>query len=132
MLNKNEQKVILGIMLGLLLLSGILMIRLPHAQALRMVFGTVFILFLPGFFLIELAFPRKVQIKNDSHMLDWIERVTLSFALSIVTVPLMVYFLNRAGVAITARNIFFEVLGWCVGLIVISTLRKRLLGYQTR
>ena len=61
-------------------------------------------LFLPGFFLIELAFPRKV--KDDSRMLDWIERVTLSFALSIATVPLIVYFLNRAGVAITARNIF--------------------------
>ena len=55
--------------------------------AMRIVFGLPFILFFPGYALIALLFPRKKDI-------DWIERIALSFGLSIALVPLTGLLLN--------------------------------------
>ncbi|KKU48127.1 hypothetical protein A3H10_03410 [Candidatus Uhrbacteria bacterium RIFCSPLOWO2_12_FULL_46_10] len=123
---KKNLFVIGGIILSLLILSAALSSWLPFRGALRIVFGTVFMLFLPGFFIIELAFPRHAP--TEEKQLDWIERFTLSFALSIAVVPLIVYFLNKAGVAITARNIFLEVASFIIVLLVVIIfveLRKK-------
>lgn len=66
-------------------------------EALRILFGSIFVLFLPGFAL-SYAFFRKKEI-------DMIERIALSFGLSIAVVPLMVFYLNWAlGVKINALN----------------------------
>src|SRR3989304_2036405 len=54
---------------------------------LRIVFGLPFVLFLPGYALIAALFPRK----DD---LDGIERIALSFGLSIAVVPLIGLALN--------------------------------------
>jgi uncharacterized membrane protein len=53
---------------------------------LRLFFGSVFILFLPGFVWSYVFFARK--------HIDWIERVALSFGLSIALVPLTIFWLN--------------------------------------
>ena len=55
-------------------------------EGLRIFFGAVFILFLPGFVWSYVFFARK--------SIDWIERVALSFGLSIALVPLTVFWLN--------------------------------------
>ena len=55
-------------------------------EGLRIFFGSVFILFVPGFAWSYVFFARK--------NIDWIERVALSFGLSIVLVPLTVFWLN--------------------------------------
>ena len=55
-------------------------------EGLRIFFGSVFILFMPGFAWSYVFFTRK--------KIDWIERVALSFGLSIVLVPLTVFWLN--------------------------------------
>lgn len=49
-------------------------------EGLRIFFGSVFILFVPGFAWSYVFFARK--------SIDWIERVALSFGLSIALVPL--------------------------------------------
>jgi len=91
---------------------------------IRIILGLVFILFLPGFFLIEIIFPSTTL--PQSHRIDWVERTTLAFSFSIATVPLLVYFLNRSGIAITTLNIFLEVLGLIVTAgIVIIVMRWR-------
>jgi len=55
-------------------------------EVIRIFFGSVFILFVPGFAWSYVFFARK--------NIDWIERVALSFGLSIALVPLSVFWLN--------------------------------------
>lgn len=57
------------------------------STALRIIFGIPLVLFLPGYALIAALFPGK----ND---LDTIERIALSFGLSIAIVPLIGLALN--------------------------------------
>ena len=77
---------VLGI---LFVLSLALTIKLNFLQSLRIVFGSFYVLFLPGHFLTYAFFPKKD--------IDFIERLTLSFALSIAIVPLLVFYLNLIG-----------------------------------
>ena len=71
------------------ILSAILIfvIYVPDIQALRIALGLPFILFFPGYTLIAALFPKKTD-------LDPIERVALSFGLSIAVVPLIGLALN--------------------------------------
>jgi len=55
-------------------------------NVLRIIFGSIFILFLPGFAW-SFIFFKKGKI-------DLIERIALSFGLSIALVPLTVFYLN--------------------------------------
>lgn len=118
MFHKTGKIAFLSVFIGLFLFAGILTFWLPLLQAFRLVFGIVFLLFVPGFFVTEFAFPRESH--EEQRQLDWIERITLSFALSISVVPLIVFFLNKAGIAITALNIFLEVAGlvFVLGIII--------------
>ena len=52
----------------------------------RIFFGSVFVLFIPGLAWSYVFFARK--------RIDWIERIALSFGLSIALVPLSVFWLN--------------------------------------
>jgi len=74
---------------GAFVLSLALTIKLNFLQSLRIVFGSFYVLFLPGHFLTYAFFPKKD--------IDFIERLTLSFALSIAIVPLLVFYLNLIG-----------------------------------
>jgi uncharacterized membrane protein len=71
-------------------------------EILRMIFGAVFVLFLPGFVL-SFAFFKKNSI-------DIIERLALSFALSIAAVPLVAFYLNLLGIKISFWSIVVETL----------------------
>jgi uncharacterized membrane protein len=55
-------------------------------EGLRLFFGGLFVLFVPGFAWSYVFFSRKT--------IDWIERLALSFGLSIALVPLSVFWLN--------------------------------------
>jgi len=68
-------------------------------ETLQTIFGSIYVLFLPGFALSWAFFPQKNEI-------DWIERIALSFGLSIAVVPLVVFNLNYLfGVNINLQNI---------------------------
>jgi len=73
-------------------------------EGLRIFFGSVFILFLPGFAWSYVFFAKK--------NIDWIERVALSFGLSIALVPLSVFWLNFLfQMKVTLINTFLVVCG---------------------
>lgn len=70
---------------------------------LRMVLGSIFVLFIPGFAW-SFAFFKKEEI-------DVIERIALSFGLSIALVPLSVFYLNYLfHIKITALNSFLVII----------------------
>jgi uncharacterized membrane protein len=85
------------------------------------ILSVIFTLFLPGF-LISLIFFQRNQI-------DIIERIALSFALSIAVVPLVVFYTNLLGVKITTINVSIQVLGILLlssGIIFIKDeIKKR-------
>jgi uncharacterized membrane protein len=56
-------------------------------EGARILIASVFVLFLPGFSLSFALFPKKDEI-------DWIERIALSFGLSIAIIPLLVFYSN--------------------------------------
>ena len=81
-------------------------------EIIRVVFGSVYVLFLPGLAL-SFVFFKKREI-------DIIERIALSFALSIAVVPLLVFYLNLIGMKINALNVFLVVsliIGVSVGIM---------------
>ena len=72
-------------------------------EIIRIIAGSVFVLFLPGF---AWSF---VFFKKDE--IDWIERIALSFGLSIALVPTAVFWLNYfLGVKINLLNVSLVIL----------------------
>ncbi len=61
---------------------------------IRNVLGIIFVLFLPGFAFIKALFPTTVPLKTTSESLDDIERVALSFGMSLALVPIVGLILN--------------------------------------
>jgi uncharacterized membrane protein len=66
------------------------------------IFLAVYVLFIPGL-LLSFLFFRPKQI-------DIIERIALSFALSIAVVPLLVFYTNLIGVKITQLSVALQIL----------------------
>lgn len=92
---------------------------LEYSESFRIVFGSVYVLFLPGFILSFVFFPKTKEFdskEREKGEIDWIERIALSFALSIAIVPLAVFYLNLIGVKINLINSFLTILG----IVVIS------------
>ena len=94
-------------------------------EAFRIIFGSIYVLFIPGFIISYIFFPRSKPFEEKHHdsehekgAIDWIERIALSFALSIAIVPLAVFYLNLIGVKINLLNSFLTI----AGIIVISCL----------
>ncbi|MBS3080834.1 DUF1616 domain-containing protein [Candidatus Pacearchaeota archaeon] len=97
----------IGIILLLFAISYIITFfaKITFIESLRIIFGSLYVLFLPGFVLSFLFFP-----KNDESSIDWIERLALSFALSIAIVPLTIFYLNLIGIRINLLNSFLTIL----------------------
>ena len=64
---------------------------------IRIIFGSIYVLFLPGFVLTFAFF--------ENNEIDVIERIALSFALSIAVVPLLVFYLNLVGMRIDVLSV---------------------------
>ncbi len=108
---------------GLTLLS----VYLPFVNEtpLRIVFGLPLILFVPGYVLIAALFPR-----NDD--LDWLERVALSFGLSIAVVPLIGLALNYTPWGIRLDPILAAVSLFVIAMAAAATARRLLLPAADR
>jgi uncharacterized membrane protein len=81
------------------------------------VLAAVYLLFLPGYFVSFLFFARGT--------IDVIERVALSFALSVAIVPLLVFYLNLLGIKIRTWTVVAEVAFVIITAIVVSLLTKK-------
>lgn len=119
-MNKNKLKIPIAIILSLIIISVALGFFSPlgFLESFRIVFGSIYILFIPGFILTYLFFPKTKSFDSDfeeKEGIDWIERVALSFALSIAIVPLIVFYLNLIGIKISALNTFIIVLFIIIG-----------------
>jgi uncharacterized membrane protein len=87
----NNKLIISGVLAGITLILTFFT-QLSFLEALRITLGTPYVLFLPGY-IISFFFFKKDKI-------DIIERVALSFALSIAIVPLAIFYLNLIGMKI--------------------------------
>jgi LPXTG-motif cell wall-anchored protein len=123
-MNKSRNFVIAGLtVVGLTVISLIIggFGSLSYSESFRIVFGSVYVLFLPGFILTYLFFPKTKSFDSKAEekgSIDWIERIALSFALSIAVVPLVVFYLNLIGLKINLLNSFFTILG----IIILSLI----------
>ena len=83
----------------------------------RIILGLLLVLFLPGYSLIAALFPRK----DD---LDGIERIALSFGLSIAVVPLLGLALNYTPFGIRLVPVLVVLSVFTVSLAVIAGVRR--------
>jgi len=86
-INHFPKDLAIVILLTLLCIPFVLIPPLNEISPIRIILGLPLVLFLPGYSLIATLFPRK----DD---LDAIERIALSFGLSIAIVPLLGLALN--------------------------------------
>ncbi len=92
-------------------------------DVIRIVFGSIFVLFVPGFAWSYVFF------RNGG--IDWIERFALSFGLSIALVPLSVFWLNWLfDVGITLLNTALTVFG--ISFVALLWLLARRLSWTER
>lgn len=99
------------ILLPLALLSG--------EGTMRLVLGLIFVLFIPGYVLVFALFPMK---KTDQGI-DVIERIALSFCLSVAIVPLIGLALNYSLWGIQLDSILISIFIFIMGIGVIAIYR---------
>ena len=113
----------------LLVISLVLIIWMPFLSALRIMFGSLYVLFLPGYFLTYLFFPKTL---NEDEKIDAIERIALSFALSIAIVPLVVFYLNLIGPKINTLNASITILVIIIITLILCVYRQNIAGLFKR
>lgn len=96
----------------------ILVINLFPITVLRIIFGIPFLLLFPGYTLLAALFPQK-------EMISGIERVVLSFGLSIAIVPLIGFIINYTPWGITLGPIMYSVASFILICSVVAWLRQR-------
>ena len=119
---ERPDDLILCIALALVLVALVFLV--PDSLA-RQVLGLVFVLFLPGYVATAALFPEDDQI-------DGIERVALSFGLSIAIVPLIGLALNFTPFGIRLDPILASVSGFIVAASLIGWYRRMRLPADER
>jgi len=90
---------------------------LPFIMPLRYVFGTIYVLFLPGYVLVEALYPEERELKP-------LERLALSIGLSLAVVPLIGLILNYTPWGIRLDPIIISLATYTLGLTLVATMRK--------
>ena len=108
--------IIICILWSLILLPVVL---LNITDILRVILGLPFILFIPGYVLIFALFPTKKIDKG----IDIIERIALSFGLSIAIVPLIGLGLNYTPWGIRLEPILLSIFIFIIGIGTIAIYR---------
>jgi uncharacterized membrane protein len=96
-----------------------------NASPLRILFGVAMVLFIPGYALIAALFPAKGD-------LDGIERVALSFGLSIAVVPLIGLGLNYTPWGIRLDPILVSLTAFTLAMSAAAWYRRLLLPAEER
>jgi uncharacterized membrane protein len=109
---------------------------------LRIVLGLPYVLFVPGYALIAALFPEsrerlsenrtEEELEDDERGIDGIERVALSFGLSIAVVPLIGLVLNFTPWGIRLLPILISVTGVTVVLAAVAAHRRAQLEESER
>lgn len=110
----NFLKYSIGLIIFCFLISSILLIWWPVISALRIAFGSVYVLFLPG---LIWSF---VFLQKDILDFDLLERFTSSIILSISLISVITFIFYKIGVAVNLYNLFFIILSIClIGLLIL-------------
>ena len=107
----------LVILLTLLCILFVLIPPINEISPIRIIFGLPLVLFLPGYALIAVLFPRK----DD---LDVIERIALSFGLSIAVVPLLGMALNYTPFGIRLSPVLIVLSVFTISLALGAYVRR--------
>lgn len=105
------------ILLNVLVLALVVSAIFSPSSALRVIFGLPFLLFLPGYTFMTALFPRREELKA-------IERIALSFGLSIIVVSLIGFILNYTPWGIRLEPILFSVTLFTVITSVVGYIRR--------
>lgn len=114
----------LGGSIGILLILSLLVSRwMPLKQALLATFGTVYTLFIPGYIWSWMIWKNKE--------IGTLERTTYSTILSIITIPLLLYFLTRIHISLTLYTSLMVATALnCLGLIIIGFTKSKLMKHH--
>ncbi len=112
---------------AMIIILTVLFVLLPplNTSPVRTILGIPMVLFLPGYALIAALFPRK----ND---LDGIERLALSFGLSIAVVPLIGLGLNFTPFGIRLVPILVSLSVFTLAMLLIAYIRRSKLSEEER
>ena len=99
---------------------------IPGATILRVILGSIVVLFLPGYATIEALYPRDEELSS-------LERLALSIGLSLAIVPLIGLALNYTPWGIRLNPIVIALTIYTVTILTISSYRKyQLIEKQVR
>lgn len=115
-LKKYPIDIILSITLSTILL---LLVFLNIERTIRIMLGLPLILFIPGYILVFILFPTKKTDKG----IDIIERIVLSFGLSIALIPLIGLALNYTPWGIKLEYILISIFIFIIGVGSIAIYR---------
>ena len=108
----------------LVIVLGIAIIFFP-SSVLRIILGLPFVLFTPGYVLLVALFVKKDGIGG-------IERVALSFGMSIVIVPLIGLILNYTPWGITLESVLYSTAFFILIMSFVAWVRLRTLWAEER
>ena len=111
--------------LNLLTILLIVAITFTLSEPLRIIFGLPFLLFFPGYTLLLALFPKKERVSG-------IERVALSFGISIAVVPLIGLILNYTPVGIKLEPVLYSVAFFIFATSIIAWVRRKVLSEGER
>jgi hypothetical protein len=121
---------------GLAILTTVCVFLIP-ADAfpfayIRIGFGLVFILSLPGYSLVRALFPGALPVKTSSETLDDLERLALSVGASLALVPLVGLALNYTpwGITLTSSVLALFVLTLLLSSIAVTREYRAAVGVQ--
>lgn len=109
--------------LNVLVVVLIIAIIFFPSNALRIVLGLPFVFFFPGYALMAALFPGKKGINT-------IERIALSFGISIAIVPLIGLILNYTRWGIRLEPVLYSVASFIFIASIVAWLRRRRLPEQ--
>ena len=111
--------------LVLLVILLVLSIYFVSSNIPRIILGLPFVLFMPGYILMAVLFPRRGVIGN-------IERVALSFGLSIAVVPIIGLILNFTSWGIRLESILWSLASFVFIMAALTWFRRRRLPEAER
>jgi len=111
--------------LNLLVIVLIVVVILVSSGILRIILGLPVVLFFPGYVLVLAIFPKKEGMGG-------IERIALSFGLSIAVVPIIGLILNFTWWGITLESTLYSVASFIFVVSIIAVVRRKRLQERER
>ena len=121
---------VLVVLVGLCVISSMIAMfsMIELLTSFKFVFGSVYFLFLPGFILSYIFLNKtKKHDSKDKGTLTWLERIALSLGISILLVPVVVFYLSLIGVELNMLNSFITttiIILICLGILIYELLKK--------